>query len=139
MDQKDKKTIELLTKAKEITKPDQAWLRQVLEPASLELKNQGREFTNINQWIDQLGKTLKLKFGIVLSAGATLALILILFNVQVDVRVGKQADAITSDLSQVILLEEEYLSQIEQEDLQMVIEDSNNLHSFDQFYNENDF
>jgi len=128
---KEKRIIELLTQAKNQIVPEKVWLNQILD--SDFKKKEGRFFININNLIDQI------RFKFILPTGVALvALGLIFFNIQVEVRIARQADALTSELIETIILDDNYFQQIEEEDLIMATGNSEDLHSFDQFYDEND-
>ncbi|OGI87246.1 hypothetical protein A2995_01025 [Candidatus Nomurabacteria bacterium RIFCSPLOWO2_01_FULL_33_24] len=128
---KEKRIIELLTQAKNQIVPEKVWLNQILD--SDFKKKEGRFFININNLIDQI------RFKFILPTGVALvALVLIFFNIQVEVRIARQADALTSELIETIILDDNYFQQIEEEDLIMATGNSEDLHSFDQFYDEND-
>jgi len=122
---KEKRIIELLTQAKNQIVPEKVWLNQILD--SDFKKKEGRFFININNLIDQI------RFKFILPTGVALV-----FNIQVEVRIARQADALTSELIETIILDDNYFQQIEEEDLIMATGNSEDLHSFDQFYDEND-
>ena len=136
MENKDKKIIELLNKAKQEIVPKTVWLNQILD-LNFE-KKQGRIFININYIIGQLRNISKLKLKVILPIGLSLvALILILFNIQTTNVVIKYVDTMTTGLIQTTILEEDYLKQIGEEDI-LVVLDNKDLDFFDQSYNKNE-
>jgi len=136
MENKDKKIIELLNKAKQEIVPKTVWLNQILD-LNFE-KKQGRIFININYIIGQLRNISKLKIKVILPIGLSLvALILILFNIQTTNVVIKYVDTMTTGLIQTTILEEDYLKQIGEEDI-LVVLDNKDLDFFDQSYNKNE-
>ena len=112
------------------------WLNQILD-LNFE-KKQGRIFININYIIGQLRNISKLKIKVILPIGLSLvALILILFNIQTTNVVIKYVDTMTTGLIQTTILEEDYLKQIGEEDI-LVVLDNKDLDFFDQSYNKNE-